>query len=176
MKKIIKIIFIIGVAIFGLAWVLSSIFTMMTFSDQFEIHEAEHLVYQEVPSIDCSAIGYDHKDLKIQFSYRYPLVNFNGKLEVIDKQDTINNSEGRLLYSGPYYDQIILGNLCYSNKNKESLHKNLEFVFSDKDAAYWFYSDVGKKGYPFLKHNTVEIKIDWFSIHPSRPYRIKPVD
>lgn len=176
MNKTIKMVLIATGGIFGLVWILSVIFTMMTFRDQFEIYEGEYLVYEEIDYLDCSAIDYESKDLEIQFSYKYPLVDFNGKLEVVDINDTIQKPEGRLLFSGPYDNRIILKNLCYSTKDEKSAYKRLEFRFSDEDAAYWFYSDVGEQGYPFLKYDAVEIKISWFSIHPGQPYQIIPVD
>jgi len=176
MKKKIKIIGLITGILIVILWVLSSLFTEMTFNPEFEIHKDEHLAYQNVPPSDCNAAQQQSKDLTIKFSYTYPLVNFSGRLEIIDKKDTIGNPEGKLLFSGKYKDKIILENLCYSDKDQASLYKNLEFRFSDEDAEYWFYADTGKKGYPFLKHDKIKIKIDWFSIHPSKPYHITPLE
>ncbi|WP_025740808.1 MULTISPECIES: hypothetical protein [Aquimarina] len=176
MKKKIKIIGLITGIFAVVLWLLSSLFTEMTFNPEFEIHKDEHLAYQNVQASDCNATQQQSKDLTIKFSYTYPLVNFSGKLEIIDKKDTISNPEGKLLFSGKYKNKIILKNLCYTDKDQASLYKNLEFRFSDEDAAYWFYADTGKKGYPFLKQDKVTIKIDWFSIAESKPYQIIPLE
>ncbi|MFC5046170.1 hypothetical protein ACFSTE_04620 [Aquimarina hainanensis] len=175
MKKITLISFIGLIFLVLLYWGVSVFFTSITFSSQMEV-SGDPSVYEKIQYENCSRKNQQSKDLKIRFSYKYPLVRFKGKLEVIDRNDTINNPEGKLLFSGKYNNKITIKNLCYSVDDEASLYKGLEFRFSDKETVCWFYADTGGKGYPFLQYDEVEIKIDWFSIHPSKPYQMTPIE
>lgn len=175
MKKITIISFVVLIFLILLYWGVSAFFTSLTFSSQMEI-PGDPLLYEKIQYEQCSRKNQQSKDLKIKFSYKYPLVNFSGKLEVIDKNDTINDPRGKIIFSDKYSDEITIKNLCYLVDNKTSLYKQLEFRFSDEETVCWFYADTGGKGYPFLEYDEVKIKIDWFSIHPSKPYQIIPVE
>ena len=173
MKKTTKVSLIAFVSLIILYKFLSVFFTDVTFQADMETKLSTSF-YEKIQYEKCSE-NQQKKDLTVNFTYKFPFVNFNGKLVVIDIKNREGEDQENILFSGRYEDKIIIKNLCYSDKNEASLYRNLKFQFNDENAVYWFYSDTETKGYPFLKYDEVTIKIDSFSIYPSYPYHMTPL-
>ncbi|WP_155995249.1 hypothetical protein [Tenacibaculum ovolyticum] len=128
------ILITLAISIIFLYFIASSAFTEITFPNEFETDDKEaYLSFLETEKYNCK----NQKDLEVIFRYKFPFVNFKGKVDITLHED----EKKRVIYSGIYKDKIKIKKICV-----DSLKGELGLIFTrKKDGArcsFNYYNDI----------------------------------
>lgn len=135
-----------------LYFVTSSIFTEITFPNEFEVENKEaYLSYLETEKYSCD----NQRDIEIKFKYKFPFVNFKGRIDVFLKK----NKRNRVLYSGTYKKTLRIKDVCLDSLNGKLL---LCFTRKKDGGQCWFHNSQDIENYK--KNEFIELYIPNFNI------------